>query len=189
MRTQKNKNNVPVITDDKLEFINLYLLSYNVPRVAKKCGIAKQTAYQWLKRPEVQKAILDRKDSVAQQCDITVQECMNELAKIAFFDHKSYASDFKFDIEAGEFGCTLEDWRNMDTSALQEVSCKVNAQGIPYIVFKPYDKINALKELMNRLEGTNGDKHLHLHLTPEEMKDKSAQEIASDYQQLLSKVS
>ena len=180
-----NDNNLEVLNEQRKKFIDYFLLCNSVTRAARKAGVTRRTGHNWLNNAEIKEEIARRVSTVVQTCDITLEECMNELAKIAFFDHKTYATNFEFDIESGQFGCTLEEWDNIDTSALQEISHKVSASGIPYIVFKPYDKVQALKELMNRIEGTSGDKHLHLHLDKEQLKNKSAQEVASEYQQLV----
>jgi hypothetical protein len=174
------------LTENEQIFVNIYPLTYNVYLTARKCGITNKTAFKYLRKPAVKAAIATVTEKVAQRCEVTAEECMNELYKIAFFDHKSYLEKFSPDPENGEMGIKLKDLEEMDTSALQEISVKVSG-GIPYIVAKPYNKVEALKELMNRLQGTNGDRHLHLHLSPEEMKKVSAQEAASTYQQLVQK--
>ena len=185
MKQQKDTSNLPVLTEERKNFVNIYLLTFNVRRAAKKCGVTRMTANNWLHRPEVKTEIQRRSALVAQECDVTVSECMNELARIAFFNYKDCIKNFKVDPESGDLGMTLDDWEDMDTSALQEIACRVNAQGIPYVTIKPYDKVAALKEILNRLDGIKDENHLHLHLTKEELKGKSAQEVSSAYQQMV----
>lgn len=179
----------PTLLDKYDNFVNIYLLTCNLSITARKCGIAVNTANKWFQRPEVKDAIVRRQATIAQKCDVTVEECLNELQRIAFFDHKDYLKNFKVDPSSGEYGATLKDFEEMDTRALQEVSCKINAQGIPYVQIKPYNKVDALKELMNRIQGTGGDKHLHLHLNPEEMRNMSTKDATAAYQQLVEKAS
>jgi len=168
-------------------FINCLLLSNNRKMAAQKTGISISTAKNWLKEPNVKREIQNRIQSAKQRCDITLDECLNELGKIAFFDFKDIATDFKHKLQDGELGLTFEEFEDMDTSVIQEMTVKLNAQGIPYIVVKPYNKVEALKELLNRLSGGGGEKHLHLHLSKEDMKGKTAQELAANYQRLVQK--
>jgi len=166
-------------------FVSHFLSSFSVKQAATKAKVPYRTAAYWMTRQDVKNAILEKQNEVAQQCDISYEECLNHLARIARFDHKDYASNFKVSPETGEIGLTLEEFDQMDTSCIQEMSAKVNAQGVPYLVIKPYNKIEALKELLNRLEGTNGDKHLHFHLDKEEAKNKTAAELSSTYQEMV----
>ena len=147
-------------------------------------GVSTVTIHNWLKRKDVDAAIQERREEVQQRCDVTLEECLNELAEIAFFDHKSYATGFQTDPSTGKFGVDLDQWENMNTRAISKMEVKVQ-DGVPIFSMQPYNKVEALKELMNRIEGTNGDKHLHLHLKPEDMAKMDSKESSNNYQQLV----
>lgn len=185
VNTLENTSAWDLISEQHKIFLSIYMVNNNALKAAERCGVSRRTAWNWLQRDDVNKAMAEKRLEIQQRCEVTIDECLNELAKIAFFKHSDYASNFKVDPESGEIGVTLEEFNEIDTSAIQEMSCKINAQGIPYVVIKPYNKIEALKELLNRLEGTNGDKHVHLHLTPEEMSKMNSKETSSNYQQLV----
>jgi len=166
-------------------FVSNYLAGFSIKQAAKTTKIPYRTAKLWMTRQDVKDAILEKQCEITQKCDITYEECLNQLAKIARFDHKDYASNFSVSPETGDVGVTMEAFDNIDTEAIQELSCKINAQGVPYVVIKPYNKLEALKELLNRLEGTNGDKHIHFHMDKEEARSKTAAELSSNYQELV----
>ena len=167
-------------------FVSHFLATWSIKRAAQLSKTPLRTATYWMTLQEVKDAISEKQIDVAQRCDITYEECLNILAKIARFEHSDYASDFRMNLENGEIGLTLEAFDRMDTSVIQEMSCKVNAQGIPYVVIKPYNKLEALKELLTRLQGNmGGEQHLHLHLNSEETKKMSASELSANYQQMV----
>lgn len=184
MKTLENTTAFDKLSEQHKEFVALYLLTYSPKRVADKMRVHWRTTHEWLKREDVNNAIAEKRDEIQQRCDITVEECLNELSKIAFFDHKDYAKAFKKNPENGEFGVDLKEWDEMDTSAIQEMNIKIQ-DGVPIFTMKPYNKLEALKELINRLSGTNGDKHLHLHLKPEDLAKMDSKESSSNYQQLV----
>lgn len=173
------------LDEEKRLFVDIYLMNFNILRAANKIGVPVGTARCWLKHKDIKLAIQDRKRDIQQKCDITLEECLNELAKIAFYDHKDATKNIVYDEETKMLKIDMEAWEDVDTSAIQEFYIKQDGNGKPYVVFKPYNKLDALKELMNRLEGTNGDKHLHLHMTKDEMGNLSSKENSNVYQQLV----
>jgi len=185
MNTLQKITDYDLLEDEKKLFVDLYLLNLNVIRTANKMGLPLRTAKSWLKHKGIKEAIECRKRDIQQKCDITLEECLNELAKIAFFDHKQVTKNITFDEKTKELKVDMEAWEDMDTSAIEDFYIKQDKDGKPFISFKPYSKLDALKELMNRLEGTNGDKHLHLHMTNEEMSKMNSKENSNTYQQLV----
>jgi len=185
MDLQNELSPFPGVKPKDFEFAMNYLLDGHVVMAAKRAGIAKSTAHQILKKPAVKKLLLAKGREVEQRCDITIDECLNELKKIAFAKPSDFMTNFEFDVEAGNIGMTLEDFKDIDTSAIESMNQKIGSGGIPYVEIKLYNKITALKELIGHLKGHVAPKELHIHLTKEQAKSKTAQEISADYQLLV----
>jgi len=178
----KQMSPVPECGLEEHAFVMSFLLDQNRAAAARRCGICDKTARKWLQKPGVQALITRKAREIEQVCDVTLAECLNELKKIAFFKHQEYAKDFKFEVEEGCLGVTLEDFKDMDTSAIASMNMKVNSQGVPYVEIRPYNKIEALKELIAHLKGYQGPSSVHLHINSADAKKMSAQEIAARYQ-------
>jgi len=169
------------LTDREKEFVSTFLLTGIIRKTAEVMGISEIRAHVFHRRPQVQKALIAKRNEVAQRCDITLNEVMNELQRIAFFDHKSYLKKLQYDTKNGDYEMVLRKLEEMDTRALSEITFKKKNKGGYEIGIKAYNKMDALKELANRLQGTNGDKHLHLHLDQEKFKDMTSKEAAAAY--------
>jgi hypothetical protein len=172
-------DNLPI---NKHKFACSFLMDLNVKFAAKRCGIKVTKARAWLKDPDVVNFISEKGKEYEQKCDVTIEQCLNELKKPAFFTWDEIADDFKVELEAGKVGITLKDFNDMDTSAIQSLNCKINAQGVPYVEVKPYDKLEALKLLIDNLKGYQGPKSVHIHLDSEKVKNMTSQEISANYQ-------
>jgi hypothetical protein len=171
------------ITDIQHEFLMTYLMTRNVSEACRTVHISNQTGHKWLKKKEMKAIIEEYGRRITQKFELTLDKCLNELKKIAFFDHKDYLEKFSF--KDGEACVEISDLENIDTTAIKSMTIKTNSKGIPYVEIKPYDKMEALKELIVHLKGYQGPKELHLHVTEDKVKKLSAQEVSANYQMLV----
>lgn len=160
-------------------FVISYLMDHNVRQAAKRCGITTAAAHRILKKRPVQNMILKKAKEIEEVADITIEQCVNELKRIALFDHKDYLKDFK------DGQMTLKDFEEMDTRGIQSMNIKVNNEGVPMVEIKPYDKVSALKELLSHLKGYKGPQQVHFHFTDEQAQKMSGQEVTARYQQIV----
>jgi len=174
-----------VIDDIKKHFALNYLMDFNMAFACRRVGIARKTGMNWLKEKSVQDFIAENQAIVAQKCNITQEEVLNELSKIAFFDHKSYMTDLNFEVEEGSIGITLEQYDMIDFSAVQSVIAKTDKMGVPFIEIKPYNKVEALKQLLEWFKNSKIAENVHFHITREDLKNRSAQEITKDYHNMV----
>lgn len=177
----KEMSPYPGVTIQEHSFVLGYLMTHNVKDAAKKASISVPTAKEWLKKQPIKRMILSKAKEIEQVADVTIAECVNELKKIAFFDHKDYLKDFNKDF------IELKDFEDMDTSGIQSMNVKLNAKGDAYVEIKPYNKIEALKELLLHLKGYQGPSSVHLHINEETAKNLTSQEISAEYHTIVSK--
>ena len=160
----------------ELKFITAYLLDFNVESAARTANISSRSGHRYLAKDYIQEYLKEHSKQLQEKCDVTLEQVVKELAKVAFFDHKSYLEAFD------ENGMTLKDFKNMDTSSISSMIIKKNALGIPTVEIKPYNKVDALKTLLDHLKGYQGPTDVHFHAESEEAKKMTSQEIAAKYQ-------
>lgn len=173
----------PKVTPQQHSFVLSYLLDFSIKDACKRVGISSATGTNWLKLAPIRKMIQQKAKDVEQIADVTIAQVVNELKRVAFFDHKDYMKDFKATSKSA--GVTLKDFEDMDTRAIQSMNVKVNAKGKSFVEIKPYNKVDALKELLAHLKGHQGPSSVHLHITEDMAKRMSSQEIAADYQTIV----
>lgn len=194
-------NSQNILDPRKKNFAMQYLLDFNVPLASKRCGISKATANNWLREEPIKDFITENQAKVAQQCNITQEEVLNELGKIAFFKH-DYMTDLSLESrpadqaledamensEQGIIGVRIEDFQDIDFSAVQSVVLKLDGGKQPYLEIRPYNKLEALKVLNEWFVKSKPDGS-GITLTPEDLNDgRSAAERARDYHDMVQNV-
>ena len=171
------------LSPPEAKYIATYLVNFDKKAAAKAAGVKYATGNKYLYRPHVKRYLKEHAKAIQEKCELTVEDVVNELKKIAFFKHSEYAEDFQMDVERGNIGVTMKEFENIDTSAIASMNAKINAQGIPYVEIKPYNKVEALKIILDHIKGYQGPTDVHFHL--EDNKDMSAQEVAAKYQVMI----
>lgn len=169
----------------KLDFANQFMFDFNVKFSAKRAGITQATARAWLKDPAVENYITTNQMNVAQKCNITQEECLNELSKIAFFNHKDILQDVEIDKETGNIKVDMQCFKDADLSAAKSVMIKTDSQGKPFIEIMPYNKLDALKELLSWFDKSKIADTVNFIITKEDMVGRTAQDITKDYHDLV----
>ena len=161
-----------------------YVLEPIVSRVAEKCGISRECAFGWLRRPSVKKKISALKASNVQKTSITLSEVLNMALRIADFDLKDVVKSFKHEPETNYYTITYEDWDKIDGKVVKDVRPVVK-DGIQLLNIKLYDKTPYIKMLLDHFKDTKPDQHLHVHMSREEIAAADAQTVSEDYQRML----
>lgn len=132
----------------RLRFVQEYLIDMNATRAAIRAGYSEKTAYsqgqRLLKNVEIQAALQKAMTKRSERTQVTQDQVVAELARIAFADMSAYAT-------WGEDGVTLEGSEDMmpnQTAVVGEVSETRTKDG-GTIRFKLHDKTRAL-ELLGR---------------------------------------
>lgn len=141
-----------------------YLVDLNATQAALRAGYSKKTAmeqgYQLLQKKAVQEAIQKAMDERSKRTEITADNVIQEIARIAFDDIKNYL-DFRTELQhVGDEPSTgepiyrysqvieMKDSKEIDTRNIQEVSYSPK-DGFK---FKLYDKQKALVDLGKHLK-------------------------------------
>ena len=86
------------LTPKQARFVEEYLIDLNATQAAIRAGYSEQTArvigHENLTKPDIQKAITERRQEMQQRTAITADRVLAEYAKIAFFDpRKLFTAD------------------------------------------------------------------------------------------------
>lgn len=131
-------------------FADAFLLTGCAVKAAAKTGIrgrSRKSASAFLKRPGVQRIINDEMSMRAKARGITEDRVLNELAVLAFSNMSDFA---RWSGAENVLFCSDEISRSRKR-AVQSVSSKMSAQGVPNVTIKLYDKAKALEVLARYL--------------------------------------
>lgn len=138
-------------------FVKEYLKDLNATQAAIRAGYSEKTARvqasDLLTKLDIQEAIQTARQRVATKLDITHEKICEELALIGFSD----MGDF---VEFGPTGVKIKNAQGKNTRCLAEVSETTTKEG-GSIKFKLHSKVEALKELDDRLFGKPAQKLEH----------------------------
>jgi len=166
------------------EFALSYIQDFNVLFTAQRMGFSHQKARTWIKKPVVLDIIRVESRKVQQTFSTTLEETLNEIKRIAFFDHKDIIKNVSAKVEEGDFGIELHDFDDIDTRSVKNITISMFKSG-PVIHVEPYNKMEALKELKDYFMKLNAPGEVHVHITAEDMAKKTAIQSAHDYQELV----
>lgn len=173
-----------ILPEERKAFALSYLMDFSISRSASRCKISTVTAQNWLKDKNVIDFIVRNQTEIAQKCNITQEEVLNELGKIAFFKH-DYLTDLSLEVEEGTFGISIAEFENIDFSAVQSVVVKMDKNDNPYLEIRPYNKVDALKSLQEWFIKSKIPENVHFHITREDLAGRSAADVAKDYHDLV----
>jgi|CZCA01.1.fsa_nt_gi phage terminase small subunit len=150
------------LTQKQRHFVQEYLVDLNATQAAIRAGYSERTAHvqgpRLLGNVRVQVAIQEALRQREKRTEITQDRVLTELAKIGFADIRDYL-EYKTEktvVAYGDDGEPIIDYRqiidvidskNVDTSAIQEVS--ISKDGT--FKFKLYDKQKALNDIGRHL--------------------------------------
>jgi phage terminase small subunit len=131
-------------------FVDEYLIDLNATQAAIRAGYSARVAYHQgyenLKKPHIQAAIQTRRQELHAQCEVTQATVVQELARIAFSDLRTY-------VQWGPDGVRLEPSTTL-TPAQARVVCLVSqtvTKDGGTLRLKLHDKVSALDKLARHL--------------------------------------
>jgi len=115
------------LTDKQRRFVQEYLVDRNATQAAIRAGYSKKTAKQMgtenLAKPAIAEAITKGQKRVSEKLDVTIENVVAELAKLAFANMDDY-------VEVMADGSAAVDLRNLNRdqmAAIGEVSREASA--------------------------------------------------------------
>lgn len=138
------------------KFIEEYLRDFNGSAAARRSGYAgkrvDQTAYELLRKPEIQRAIAARAHQATATNDATPERVIAEFARVAFANIRDFAS---WHPDTGVTLIPSEDLTGDQTAAIAEVNCvsTITRTGDEELTerhsikLKAWDKLKALESL------------------------------------------
>ena len=176
--------------------VSNYLLDRNVRFTSQRTAIPVRRCYYLLRKEHVETEISQRARDIAERCDITAEQVLNEIARIAFYDIKQHIKTVRTNVigqiednekqkEDHETFLELQDWDEIDGRAIAEITEKYNKDGLPEIKIKAHSKMEALKVLAEWFKGGHGEGQTNIQINVNDLKGKSAQEVAADYQSMI----
>lgn len=120
------------MTPKQEAFVQQYLVDLNATQAAIRAGFSQKTAYsagqRLLKHVEVAAAITEARRKLAARADFTVDQHMDELAKIrdAAFKASQYSAASKAEMARGKVAGFYVDRIEMNAKVLGTVSYKAN---------------------------------------------------------------
>ena len=138
-------------------FYHQYALDMNPQAAAARHGITLREARSMLRKEGAEKCIADIHSHVLEKCGITLEQTLNEISRIAFFDVKGVVK------RVTESGVEFHNWDDIDGRAIAEVKQMHTKDGITYAMIKPHRKVEALKVLLEYFKDTPSEQHLHIH--------------------------
>ena len=144
------------LTPKQERFVQEYLIDLNATQAAIRAGYSPQTARaigaENLTKPDIQQAITEAQGAMAEKVEVTREEIIKELKRLAFVNMDAYS-------QWGPGGVVLRDSKELTpdlTAAVAEVS-QTKSKGGGTIKLKLHDKKGAL-ELLARYLGMLTDK-------------------------------
>lgn len=186
----------PKFTPQQMLFIDNYILDKNVKFTAQRTGLGVQQCYYIKSLKKVKDEIDRRCTDIAERCDLSAEMVLNELKRIAFYDVKDHIKNIRTNVpenikdkkkqkEEQEHFIELEDFEKLDGRAIAEITEKIGKYGLPEIKIKAHSKMEALKVLADWFKGGHGDAVTNVQININELKDKSAQEVATEYMNII----
>ncbi|OLO26791.1 hypothetical protein BTR23_22160 [Alkalihalophilus pseudofirmus] len=84
------------LTPKQRRFVQEYMIDLNATQAAIRVGYSQRTAYsigqENLSKPEIKQAIEEQMDEVSRRNQITVDDIVNQLSKIAFADIRDFVT-------------------------------------------------------------------------------------------------
>ena len=176
---------LPKITQLQANFVKLYLETGIVKHCAEQLQTPIPTLYGWLELPKIKRHLQHYRAKTAPKCPFTAQDVALEAGRIAFQDIKDTIPGLKYDIETGEAFVTAQDWAQVDGRLIKSVKQDIK-DGISIIKLEFWDKIAALRLLQEHFRGSETDKHVHVHLTAEDLEKRDIHGANDAYHELMS---
>jgi hypothetical protein len=168
----------------KDKFCVMMALTPVFSRVCKRLGIGTDTGYKWLDTPSVRKKISQIKAKSAEICDFTVNEALNIAVRVASFDIHQVVKEAKYDSKTGYWEVSYQDWDKIDGVVIKDVK-PVIRDGIQVFQIKLQDRMPYVKMLLDHFKEVKPDQHLHVHMSPEELKTANPDAVNEEYQRLM----
>ena len=177
---------LPRITDNQAKFVTLYLETPILKYCAEQLGTSLSTLYTWLKRKNVNTHLQHYRAKIAEKCPFTLEQVANEAGRIAFYDVKQHIKAINQDPSAtnDSFLMSYKDLDKLDGRALKNVKEKL-VDGVPMVVVEPYEKDKFLRILADILKSQDPEKHVHVHLSAEDLAKRDIHGAAQAYQELM----
>ena len=175
---------LPKITQIQTNFIQLYLETGITKYCCDKLQISLDCGHKWLQLPKIKRHLQHFRSKTAAKCPYTLDDVALEAGRIAFQDIKDTIPGLKYDNETGEAFIKAEDWEKVDGRLIKSVKQDIK-DGVSVIKLEFHDKIAALRLLQEHFKGIDPEKHLHVHLTPEDLAKRDIHGAAQAYHELM----
>lgn len=158
---------VPELTDKQRRFVEEYCADLNATQAAIRAGYSKKSAesigHENLSKPEIARAITDFQAKVRARAEITVDDLVREMAKLAFMN----VADYHRIQENGEPAVDLSGCTRDQLAAVTELEVHTytdgrgeDARDVKKVRFKLADKRQSIMDL-GKLLGIVKDKVEH----------------------------
>ena len=175
---------LPTLSPPQQRFVQLYLETGIIKQSAQMAGVALETARKWILQKKIRRHLDHFRAKTASKCHYTAEDVANEAARIGFMDAKDAFKDLKTDVENGEIVIDLADWEKIDGRLIKSVKQDVK-DGIPVVRLEFWDKIAALRLLQDHFKGQDPERHIHVHLSPEDLEKRDITGAAAAYRDIL----
>jgi len=175
---------LPKITQQQAVFVQLYLQTGILKYCAEQTRTSLPTLHRWLQLKKIRTHLQHYRSKIASKCPYTADDVANEAGRIAFQDLKDTIPGLKYDNETGEAYVTAAEWSQVDGRLIKSVKQDMK-DGISVIKLEFWDKIAALRLLQDHLKSADPEKHVHFHLTPEDLASRDIHGAAAAYRALM----
>ena len=175
---------LPKISEIQAKFVILWLQTPIRDYCAEELGVSLSAVHRWLNQKKVKTHLAHFRGKIPSKCPYTLIDVASEAARIGFFDIKKVIPEAEFNNTTKEVTIKLEDWAKVDGRVVKSVKQDIK-DGCEVLRLTFHDKISALKLLQENLRGNEGEKHLHVHLTPEDLEKRDIHGAADAYRELM----
>lgn len=175
---------LPEISELQAKFVHLWLQTPIRSYCAEELQISLSAVHRWLNQKKVKAHLRHFRGKIASKCPYTLEDVASEAARIGFFDIKKVIPEAQFDNNSKEVTIRVEDWDKVDGRVVKSVKQDIK-DGCEVLRLTFHDKISALKLLQDNLRGVEGEKHLHVHLTPEDLEKRDINGAVNAYDELM----
>ena len=175
---------LPKISDIQLLFVKLYAQTPIVSYCTERVQVSLDAGHKWLRQKKIKVHLRHWQEKLCPKCPFTADDVASEAARIGFYDIKNAIPSAKFDNNSKEVLIKLADWDKVDGRVVKSVKHDIK-EGCEVLRLTFHDKIAALRLLQDHLKGGDPEKHVHVHLTAEDLAKRDIHGAAAAYQQLL----
>lgn len=135
------------LTERQKLFVKEYLVDFNATQAAIRAGYSEKGAgvegHRLLKKPKIQEALKDEIEARGRNAEITAEDVIRQLGKIAFLDVTEIMEWTKDDVY-------VKPSSEIDGTVIERVTKTINEKGDVVINIVPCNRMKALELLAKR---------------------------------------